>query len=580
MLLASQTIDFSLLLTSILGGLALFLFGMQRMTNGLKLVAGESMKRLMRRLTENRFTAAAAGALITAVIQSSSITTVLVVGLITAELMTFSQSIGVILGANVGTTITAQIVAFKVSKYGLVLVAVGFLGEAIARREVLRQSGQALMGLGLILFGMELMSAATSDLRQSDLFLSWMRDLNSPAPGVVVGILVTAMIQSSSATTAMVIVLAGEGLLTLEAGIGIVLGANVGTCITAGLSSIGAPREAQKAAVVHVIFNLMGVMIWLPFIAPFTDLVRFISPIELDSLGQHLLAAETPRQIANAHTLFNVINVAIFIGFTTPLAALAERLVPHTNKTRKLISKYLDPFFMQQPVVALDNVEREMVLLADDVMKMLRPSLQLVAGGSRLELESLAERDRQVDQRHGEIIKYLGLLSVHELTDSHAARVAKYLATASYIEQVGDIVETSMVTDARKRLEYHLKISDSTTQLLRPLHVQVVSDLESLIEGIKERDTHRLETIVEHKNLIQEMADRVTVHLAKRLVADEPKRTLTYQFEIDTLENLKRIHTLLRRSARCHLSLPDLENHADLAADETLEPTATPPRSA
>lgn len=575
MLSASQTIDLSLLMTSILGGLALFLFGMQRMTNGLKLVAGESIKRLMSRLMSNRFSAVVAGALITGIIQSSSITTVLVVGLITAELITFSQSIGVILGANVGTTITAQIIAFKVSKYGLLLIAVGFLGESLARREVLRQSGQALMGLGLILFGMELMSGATSDLRQSDLFLSWMRDLNSPAPGVVVGILVTALIQSSSATTAMVIVLAGEGLLTLEGGIGIILGANVGTCVTAALSSIGAPREAQKAAVVHVIFNLMGVMIWLPFIDALTDLVRFISPVEFDSAGQHSLAAETPRQIANAHTLFNGVNVAIFIWFTTPLAALAERLVPRTQRTKNRVSKYLNPFFMQQPGVALDHVEREMVLLAEDVLKMLRPSLQLVAKGSRMELESLAQRDQQVDKRQGEIIKYLGLLSVHELIDSHATRVAKYLATASYMEQVGDIIETSMVADGRKRLEYHLRISDSTTQLLRPLHVQVISDLESLIEGINEHDTQRLEAIVGHKSLIQEMADQVTQHLVKRLVADEPKRTLTYQFETDTLENLKRIHTLLRRSARCQLSLPDVENHTDTNEDEKPEPTTS-----
>jgi phosphate:Na+ symporter len=248
-------------------------------------------------------------------------------------------------------------------------------------------------------------------------------------------------------------------------------------------------------------------------------------------------------------------------------------MVPQKKKTEKPISKYLDPFFMQQPAVALDNVESEMVLLAEDVLKMLRPSLQLVAGGSGLELESLAERDRQVDQRQGEIIKYLGLLSVHELIDSQAARVAKYLATASYIEQVGDIIETSMVNDARKRLKYHLKISDSTTQLLRPLHVQVVSDLESLIQGIKERDTPRLETVVGHKSLIQEMADRVTMHLTKRLVADEPKRTLTFQFEVDILENLKRIHTLVRRSARCQLSLPDLESQLPAEASEVIDPT-------
>ena len=292
MLLAAQTIDYGTLVTYVGGGLALFLFGMQRMTNALKLVAGDGMKNVLARLTSNRFSAAIAGALITAIIQSSSITTVLIVGLITAELLTFSQSIGVILGANVGTTITAQVVAFKISKYGLVLIAVGFLVEMLANRERLRQAGQAVMGLGLILFGMELMSSATQELRSNPVFLVWMQDLESPILGVLVGLLVTAIIQSSSATTVMVIVLAGQGLLSLESGIAIILGANIGTCVTAALSSIGAPREAAKAAVVHIIFNIAGVIIWLPFLSFFAELVRALSPIASGLEGSEKLAAE------------------------------------------------------------------------------------------------------------------------------------------------------------------------------------------------------------------------------------------------------------------------------------------------
>ena len=276
---SATTLDIGVLVTQLGGGLALFLFGMRQMTESLKTVAGTGMKNLLATLTANRFTAALAGTIITAVIQSSSVTTVLVVGFVSAGLLNLSQSIGVILGANVGTTITAQIIAFKVYKYGLLMIAAGFFTEILARREYLRQWGTALMGLGLIFFGMELMSIGTSPLREWPPFIDMMQSIENPLLSVAIGAAFTAIVQSSSATTGIVIVLASQGLISLETGIGLIFGSNIGTCITAFISAVGRPREAMQAAWAHVIFNITGVLLWVFFIPQFADLVRAISPV-------------------------------------------------------------------------------------------------------------------------------------------------------------------------------------------------------------------------------------------------------------------------------------------------------------
>lgn len=318
--MTSSPIEIGGLVTGLGGGLALFLFGMRQMTESLKSVAGSSMKNLLASLTRNRFTAALAGAIITAVIQSSSVTTVLVVGFISAGLLTLSQSIGVIIGANVGTTITAQIIAFNVYQYGLLMIASGFVMNVVAKHDKSKQWGLALMGLGLIFFGMELMSNATVPLRQWPPFLDALQNMHSPLLSILAGLIFTAIVQSSSATTGIVIVLASQGLISLESGIGLIFGANIGTCVTAVISAFGRPREAIQAAWIHVLFNLAGVLLWMFFIPEFAQLVRGISPTAENLVGTTRLAAETPRQIANAHTLFNVANTFLFIWFTGPLA--------------------------------------------------------------------------------------------------------------------------------------------------------------------------------------------------------------------------------------------------------------------
>ena len=346
---SAHSLQVGALVTDLGGGLALFLYGMSKMTEALRTVAGGGMKTLLARLTTNRFTAALAGIIITAVVQSSSVTTVLVVGFISAGLLTLSQSIGVILGASVGTTVTAQIVAFKVTKYALVLIGIGFLLELTARSEKVKHYGILLMGLGLIFFGMELMSQATYPLRTYAPFIELMQSLKNPLLGILIGTVFTAIVQSSSATTGVVIVLAGQGFISLNAGIALVFGANVGTCITALLATIGKPREAIRAAVVHVVYKTTGVLIWLPFIAQLAATVTSISPSAPELEGTARLAAESPRQIANAHTLFNVANLLLFIWFTPLLAKIARRVVPDRPEPEpgRIEPRYLEEYFLR-----------------------------------------------------------------------------------------------------------------------------------------------------------------------------------------------------------------------------------------
>ncbi|HFD87213.1 MAG TPA: Na/Pi cotransporter family protein, partial [Gammaproteobacteria bacterium] len=358
---------------SLIGGLAIFLYGMKVMTESLTLVAGRRMKLLLSKLTRNRFTAALAGAMVTAIIQSSSVTTVLIVSFITAGLMSFTQSIGMILGANVGTTITAQIIAFKVTKAAMLMIAFGFFTELLASNRRVKYLATMMLGLGLLFLGMNLMSQATEPLKSLPSFIALMRDIQNPLAGILIGATFTALVQSSSATTGIIIILASQGFISLEAGIALVMGANIGTCVTAILSAIGKPREAVQAAVVHVVFNVLGVLLWVWFIPQLAQLVQEISPSSPQLQGAARLAADAPRQIANAHTLFNVVAALVFLPFLAPFARLCERLVPDRplDESGGITPRFLDDEVISIPAFALERARFEIARMGGYVEDML-----------------------------------------------------------------------------------------------------------------------------------------------------------------------------------------------------------------
>lgn len=548
----ANTLDTLQILIGLFGGLALFLYGMEQMTDALKIVAGGGMKRLLARITTNRFKAASAGAFVTAVIQSSSVTTVLVVGFISAGLMSLSQSIGVIMGANIGTTVTAQIIAFKVTKYGLVMVAVGFTMLFISKKEKIQQYGTMLMGLGLIFFGMQLMSDATRPLRTYEPFIDLMQSMDNPFLAILISAAFTGLIQSSSATTGVIIVLASQGFITLEAGIALAFGANIGTCVTALLASIGKPREAVQAAVVHILFNVAGVLIWLGFVDQLAWVVREISPAASTLEGTARLAAETPRQIANAHTLFNVANTLVFIGFTGPFAWLVQRLVPEKPATgpEAIQTKYLDDILLETPALALDRVRMELRRISERAYDMVSRALAVALRGSKEELVALAKQDDEVDALHGAIVTYLGQLSQQNLPVQQSQTLAEYMAAANNIENIGDMIETNIVEAGLERLRANVRVSESTEEVLSALHQKVSWAVQLSLEALDASNPAMAEQVIDAKSDINRLAGEAESHLALRLTAEGEDRLALFRIESEIIEYLKRVYYFAKRIAK------------------------------
>ncbi len=532
------------ILMELFGGLALFLFGMEMMAEALKLVAGDGMRKVLARLTSNRFTGVLAGASVTAVIQSSSVTTVLLVGFISAGLMNLPQAIGVIMGANIGTTITAQIIAFKITKYALAMLSVGFLLQFFCKAEKVKHYGRVIMGLGLIFFGMQMMGDGMRPLQMFEPFIEFMKRMDSPLLAILFGALFTGLVQSSSATTGIVIVLASQGFLSLEAGIALIFGANIGTCVTAGLASLGKPREAKQAVLVHVIFNVTGVALWFFFIPQLAELVSHLS----SAAG----GAGAPRQIANAHAIFNIGNTILLIGFVGPLARLVQWMVPDRPEegVTRGAPKFLEEGLLVTPALALDMVRMELGRLGAAVLRVTRNSLKTVIHGSRLELDELCKADSEIDELHGAIINYLGSLSQQNLDDRQSGQLHRYLSAANYFESIGDMVETNLVVAGRHRCDANLRISPATEEMLVEFHDEVCRGVDHAIRSLVENDAAIAAEVTGAKLRISELGDRADEYLSRRLVAGEPNRLTAFRLESEIIEYLKRMFYFAKRIAK------------------------------
>jgi len=546
------SIDWWAMVMTLFGGLAIFLFGMEQMAEALKRVAGDRMKSILGRLTTSRIMGLLTGAFVTAVIQSSSVTTVMLVGFVTAGLMSLAQAIGVILGADIGTTVTAQIVAFKVTKYALLLVAVGFLLMFVGRTDRIKQYGTLIMGLGLIFFGMGIMSNGMRPLRTYEPSIQLMQNVTHPAVGILIATAFTALVQSSSATMGVVIALASQGLITLEGGIALALGANIGTCATAGLAAIGKPREAVRVAVAHVTFKIVGVLLIVWFIPPFADLIRSISPSSESLTGMDRLAADTPRQVANAHTVFNVGIAFLFLPLASLFARFCEWVVPDKPVVAPVViqPKYLDKELLGTPPLAIDRARRELGRLGGMVEEMLVATLPSVATGSEEDLTELAHMDADVDILHGHIVRFLRDISAQELTPEQSTAVMNLLLVANHLEQIGDIIETNLVTIGRRRITEGIIVSEATQEVLERYRDQVVDALKTSVEAVRNEDQKAALKVKAMKKGMAQLAEVTARHEIDRLTASEPNRLHTFTREMEIIENLSRVYRICRKIAK------------------------------
>ncbi len=541
----SKEISWFFLAIGLLGGLSLFLYGMERMSDALKNVAGEKMKDILGMLSNNRFMGMITGAIVTAVIQSSSVTTVMLVGFVTAGLMSLSQTVGVIMGSNIGTTITAQIVAFKVTKYALLLVAIGFGMLFASKKEKIQQYGYMIMGLGMIFFGMGVMSDAMKPLRTYQPFLEMMTQMSNPVLAILVAALFTALIQSSSATTGVIIVLAMQGLISLKAGIALSFGANIGTCVTALLAAIGRPREALRVSIVHVLFNVVGVVIFLPFIGPFVKFVVSISPTPAEGLtGLQAAASVLPRQVANAHTIFNATCALVFLPFVTFFARIVYRLVPDKPlpEVEEIQPKYLSDMLFETPSLALDAARHEIKRMGKRVDLMNSAMMPAVLTGNKESLLAVREMYEEVDILHKHLVTYLAKVSQLKLNESQTNKFINLMTAVNNIDYVGDLIEVNMVDLGMRRVKKGFKISAATRKVLDTLHVVVSDALKAAVRAVVEADEDFAYRVILMKDDVNRLVEKADLHQAQRLLSEDSGKFEAYSVEVDIIEKLKRIY--------------------------------------
>ncbi len=543
--------------TGLFGGLALFLFGMDLMTRALKRAAGDHMKTLLGRMTSNRFVGASMGAVVTGVVNSSSVTTVILVGFISAGLMSMAQSVSVIMGANIGSTVTAQILAFNVTRFALPMITIGFLLSFVSKWDNWQEYGRILMSMGLVFYGMGVMSTAMAPLRAYPPFIDFIATLSHPAMAAFVGAAFTAVIQSSAATTGIVIVLAGQGLIGLETAIAVALGANIGTCATAGLAVIGKPRPAVRAALVHVLFNVAGVVIWIGLIPELADVSRAISPGAglIDSAAQDTGSA--PRQIANAHTIFNVANTLLFIGFTPQIARLVEWMIPDRPiaEDTTLAPMFLDENVLSTPAIALENVRYEIGRMGKHVCTMLEQSRLAALGANRKPLDELAALDRPVDELHRAIIVYLGQISVTSLTPQNAQTLMQLVEIANDLEHIGDRIASDIVISTRKRLDENVAIGPESAAQIERVYQQVEKALSCALDAVLKQDIELATAVRRMKRELSKVTRDIEQKSFHQLREKKGDSVLAYVRAAEILEILDGIFKTARRIARSELQV-------------------------
>jgi len=424
--------------------------------------------------------------------------------------------------------------------------------QFLSKRMRVSRWGHVLLGLGLVFFGMELMSDGARPLRSYPPFIDGMESMDSPLLGILAGAAFTAVVQSSSATMGIVIVLATQGFITLEVGIALAFGANIGTCITAFLAGIGKPTEAKRTAAVHILFNVLGVLLWLAFIDDLADFCRWLSPASPGLSGTERLAAEVPRQVANAHTAFNVANTFLFIWFTRPMARLVEWAVraPKETLPARVRPKYLDDLLLDTPGIALDRVRLELGRLGTLALSMLAAAPRAILRGSRTDLDALQEMDDDLDLLHGAVVEYLGEMSQRDLSRRESRELADLLAAANYIENIGDMIETSLFEAGTERLAANVVISDRTQELMMSFFVRVEELVKQALDALVEGDARAARAVIDAKDELNELSLAVERHLTARLVVDAPHRLAAFRLESDVMENLKRVYYFAKRIAK------------------------------
>lgn len=475
------------IIIQLIGGLGLFLYGMKLMGDGLENSAGDKLKNILERVTSNPLSAVTVGAVVTAVIQSSSATTVMVVGFVNAGLMNLTQAAGIIMGANIGTTITAQLVAFKLDAIAPIFVGIGTLIVLSAKGKKRKEFGHIVLGFGILFMGMGLMSGAMKPLTNSPQFTQVIMAIGDNwFLGILVGMGLTAVLQSSSATTGILIALTGTGQITVALAIPVLFGCNIGTCITAMLASVGTNKTAHKAALIHLMFNTLGAMIFIPFRGQLVEIVQTISPGVTPEIVK--------RQIANVHTIFNIGNTLLLLPLTKYLIQVVNTIIPGEDEINKAGPKFIENRLLETPVIAAGQVLKETLRMANMAKKNLEMAVEAFLNNDNTLIEEVYKNEKIINILEESITEYLVKLSKCELSDKERSIVGATYHIINDIERIGDHAE-NIADLTTEKIVKNIKYSDEATEEIKNMFKYVTTSLNIAIESYETRDPKKADTI-------------------------------------------------------------------------------------
>ena len=483
---------------ALLGGLALFLYGMQMMSTGLEAAAGNRMKSILEKLTSNRVKGVLFGAAITAVIQSSSATTVMVVGFVNSGLMTLKQAVWVIMGANIGTTITGQLIALDIGAIAPLFAIAGVGAIMFIKSEKVHHISSIFAGLGILFMGMDMMGAAMSPLKESEAFISLMTKFDNPLLGILVGALFTAVIQASSASVGILQALASTGMIPLSSAVFVLFGQNIGTCITAVLVSIGMKVNAKRTTVIHLLFNIIGTVLFtvICLVTPYVTWIEAMTP------------GDPVAQIANAHTVFNIVTTLLLLPFGTHMANIAVRILPDSKKAddEDLRLKYIRPFESSYAIghsaVAVSQVRDEVNRMRDMVAKNISDSFDSLVQYDEKLRKKVSEREEYIDFLNKGISEYIVSLMASEMNMSDSRKINGYYAIISNLERIGDhAVNLAEYGDDMRKWE--IDFSDTVKEELNEMKAQCIAALDNL----KEVTSENVERILSQAVIIEQKTD-------------------------------------------------------------------------
>ncbi len=547
------------MLLTLFGGLGIFIFGMKLMSGGLQRVADRRLKSILQAMTRNTTLAVIVGAGLTAMVQSSSATTVMVVGFVNAGLVSLTQAIGIVYGANIGTTITAQMIAFKLDALAYPAIIVGLVASVISKRPAIKHSGEAMLGFGLLFLGMMTMSDILRPLRTSPEFIEWFQLFDcTPVNGmipwraafmcVVIGTVVTVIVQSSSASIGLVLALCGQGLIPFYTAFPLILGDNIGTTITAILASLGANRNAKRTALAHMMFNVFGAtyMYILLFVPLWNGEPLFLGFVNSITPGD--VFAETPdnlpRHVANAHTAFNIMNCIIFIPLVGFMAKVCERIIPLSGEDRESKMDYLEPHLLKTPSLALELATKEVMYMVRRSQKSINDGCDFFRGGAASLADRILEREDIIDQLQAEITAYLVELSQQPLTPGESALIPVLIHAVNDAERIGDRSE-NLVELTQLRRQNKLPFTETAEKDIRALQELINKQFHAIYATLEGGDIDKLQEAKERDKEIGAIVERASEDHVKRLESGECQVQSGVIF-LDFVSNLERVaaHTL------------------------------------